>query len=336
MKRSKRKKSEAEKVLPSPNWTLDMGVSYSLLSRFVNCRERFRLYAVNGMREASSSQDAMNFGTYFHRLLEIHAKDTRLNAASVIRKVSRSKKSINAINKTDRLMANMIFEEYLSWYEDVQYRYLDSEVKFNVLYPVAGAGKIRLVGKVDEIIDHSPGIIKIQENKTKETISTDILDHTIPFNLQTMMYVIAMEKHYNKQVGGIIYNVIRKPKHKQKKGETEIEFVERVRGILREEPEHFFHRWDYELTRERLNDFKVKTFDPLLRQFYVWWESIKHDPFAPWVDKDGLPNPHHFQRPFGVYDSLTLGKGDYFDLLTRGLKTNVTENNPPFQELQDD
>jgi hypothetical protein len=48
-----------------------------------------------------------------------------------------------------------------------------------------------------------------------------------------------------------------------------------------------------------------------------------------------IPNPHHWQRPFGVYDSLTLGRGEYYDLLALGRTSEYTFGNPCFEELID-
>jgi len=329
------RKKEIMKVIPSPSWTLDMGVSFSLLNRFIACRDRFQMYAVQGMREPSNSQDAMNFGTYFHRLLEFHAKDQRCSADTVIRKVSKLKSSV-AIKPVEKMMANMIFREYLNWYGNNVYSYFDQEVKFDLKYPVPGAGNIRIRGKVDECINHSDGTIWVQENKTKDKIQDRLLEQVIPFQLQTLMYAVAMEKHFKRRVGGVVYNVIRKPSHKQKDKESDEQFVGRVREILLKEPGYFFYRWEYPLTRERLDDFRKKTFEPLLRQIYVWWESIKHDPFSPWVDQNGLPNENHFQHPFGCYNGLIHGEGDFYDLIVRGNQLGISLGNEPFSELREE
>jgi ribosomal protein S14 len=328
------KQPDPSKVLPSPNWTIEDGVSYSLLSKFMACRERFRKYAVEGLREIGKQQKALDFGTYFHKLLEIHAKDQRLSASSVIAKVTKSKTSIKSISTFDRSMANMLFEEYLLWYSDIKYNYIEAEYKFDVNYYLPGIGNIRLRGKSDELIRWADGKIWVQENKTKENISEGILDATIPFNLQTLMYVIGVHTQLKKPMGGVVYNVIRKPKHRPKGKESEVECVERVRSELKKNPKHFFFRWEYPLPPSRLQDFKTKTFDPLLRSFYIWWKSIEHSPFDPWVLADGTPNPHHYQQPFGVYMPSTNDVGDYFNLIARNNRLGLSDGHKPFEELE--
>lgn len=327
---------DPSKVLPSPSWTLDDGISFSLLSRFMQCRERFRLYAVEGKREVGKQQRALDFGTYFHKLLEVHAKDQRLSASSVISKVTKNKKSIKSISHIDRMIVNMLFEEYCIWYSDIKYNYVEAEYKFDVKYHLQGVGSIRLRGKSDELIRWPDKKIWVQENKTKENISESILDVTIPFNLQTLMYVIGVGAQLKKPIGGVVYNVIRKPKHKMTaKDGTEENFIARLRKEVQNNPKHFFFRWEYPLPPERLADFKVKTFDPLLRSFYIWWKSIEHSPFVPWVLADGTPNPHHYQQPFGVYMPSTNDVGDFYDLLAKNNPVGVTNGNPPFSELED-
>lgn len=329
------KQIDPSKVLPSPSWTIEDGVSYSMLSKFMQCRERFRLYAVEGKREVGKQQKAMDFGTYFHKLLEVHAKDQRKNASSIITSVTKSKNSIKSISQLDRMIANVIFEEYLIWYSDIKYNYFDAEVKFDVNYHLHGVGNIRLRGKSDELIRWKDKTIWVQENKTKENINEAFLDASIPFNLQTLMYVIGIGAQIKKPIGGVVYNIIRKPKHKQKGTETEVEFIERLRGEIRKKPSHFFFRWEYPLPLERLQDFKTKTFEPLLRSFYIWWKSIEHSPFAPWVLADGKPNPHHYQHPYGVYMPSTNDVGDFYNLIAKNNPVGITSGNIPFEELED-
>jgi hypothetical protein len=323
-------------ILPSPNWVWEDGISFSLLSRFVVCRDRFHKYAVQGMREQGKQQNALNFGTYFHKLLEISAKDQRASADTVIAKVTRSKSSIAKIKTIDRLIGNMVFQEYSKHYADVKYNYFDTETKFDVRYFVHGVGDVRLVGKIDQLIRKQQNAFYVKENKTKENINETLIEATIPENLQTMMYVICAGIHFKKPITGIVYDVIRKSKIRQKNDESDVEFVERLREDIHKRPGYYFYRWDYPLNTRAIENFRLTTFDPLLREFYLWWKSIESNPLNPWLDEKGQPNSRHYRRPFGVYDSLTNGEGDYFNVIIRNSYANVTFNNLPFAELTDE
>ena len=370
-------KPHPSQVAPSPAWTLEKGVSYSLLSKFINCRERFRLYSVEGAREEKASKAAMDFGTYFHELLEIHAKKPLLSAESIIRQCKKGK----VLSRRDRKVAGVLFNNYLWWYQESNYRYVDAEVEFDVMYRLPNGREIRLVGKTDEI-PHAPpqydqGYLWVQENKTKEKINATKIENSITSDLQSLLYATALQIHYGCEIGGIVYNVIRNPSQspkarKMKKDElaeykkknpsskattvkeTEDEFLERLNTEIQEDPKHYFMRWEMPFDQDYLRRWRSRALDPHLMQLCQWWDSVKHDPFSPWetplgnlieykdaqkADEIGVdphelvPNPHHWMRPFGVYDGTTTGTGEFFDYLLRGRRQGLSFGNPPHSEL---
>lgn len=328
-----RKKPSPKQVAPSPSWTLDRGISFSLLSRFINCRERFRLYAVEGLREEHSSKAAMDWGTYFHELIELHAKYPNLSAQGIIR---RAKKK----NIKDRKQADVVFTEYMEYFAECDYRYYAQEQEFRVPYLLPNGKKLNLVGKTDEIILRPDNTLWIQENKTKEKINEYKIESGLIDDLQTMMYAVCVQTLFKKEVTGVVYNVIRKPSIKPKavKGEgrkeNTQEFSDRLVEEIQSNPSHYFKRWEIPFPPGHLPAWCDRSFNPLLMQLYHWWESVKHDPFSPWTTEEGEPNCHHWRKPFGIYDSMTTGTGDFFDYLTRGLSVGVSVGNPPFPELE--
>lgn len=329
---------DPKKVAPSPSWTLEKGISYSLLSRFINCRERFRLYAVEGMREERSTKKAMDWGTYFHELIEIHALNPNLSAPGVIR---RAKKKISGLEKSQ---ADVVFTKYLEHFEDCDYQYVASEQEFRVPYILPNGKKIYLVGKTDEIIKQPDGSLWIQENKTKEKINEYKIESGLISDLQTMMYAVCVSILLKKPVTGAVYNVVRNPSSKPKtlpatkarkrRKETTKEYLQRLSDDIDSNPSHYFKRWEIPFPPGHMERWCKQSFDPLLMQLYHWWESVKHDPFSPWENEDGTPNCLHWIKPFGVYDAMTTGTGDFFDYLTRGLSVGVSVGNEPFPELE--
>ena len=340
-----KKQPKPSLVAPSPSWTLDDGISFSLLSRFLNCRERFRLYAVKGTREVSHSKANMDWGTYFHKLLELRAKHPHKRPDQLFR-----------LNKVilppdDLDVAQLVYELYHEFYSADTYQYFATEDVFDVKYQIPGSHAFRLRGRLDETILEPDRTLRIQENKTKEYIDEANLEATIPFNLQTMFYAVAANIHYKKPITGVLYNVIRKPKHRQTaKDKTRAAFLARLRSEIEKDANRFFYRWKYDIFPDQMNTWKNYTLHPMLLQLKVWWDSVKHDPFSPWTTPEdyregpnGKPlpqnlviNPHHCMRPFGVYDSLTTGTGDFFDLITRNNPVGTTEGNIPFRELIDE
>ena len=342
------KKADPAKVAPSPSWTLEKGISFSLLSKFINCRERFRLYAVEGMREEKSSKHAMNWGTYFHNLIELHAAHPNLSAGGIIR---RAKKV--PLPQEERNQAHTVFHAYMEHYAECNYKYCAQEQEFRVPYILGNGKKVNLVGKTDEIISFLPhpqfrqGSLWIQENKTKEKINEYKIESGLINDLQTMMYAVCVEALFKKPVEGVVYNVIRKPSLRPKtlkytdrlgkkvsRKESTVEFNQRLTEDIELNPEHYFKRWVIPFPSGHKEQWRQRTFDPILNDLCNWWESVKHDPFSPWVLKNGEPNFHHWIKPFGVYDSMTTGTGDFFDYLTRGLSVSVSVGNEPFPELE--
>ena len=151
-----------------------------------------------------------------------------------------------------------------------------------------------------------------------------------------MMYANAVEHQYQESVAGVLYNVIRRPGIRPKKGsgknpmpESLQDFATRCKADVLERPDFYFHRWTVEFEAGDVATWREKSFDPLLRQIVRWWDSIKTDPYSPWS------SPFHFQRPFGIYDGLAAGRrGDFFDLLTGGSYNGLEQRSTAFPELE--
>lgn len=324
---------QRRKKRSKPAWDLYRdGISYSLLSRFVNCRERFRIYTVEGLKPAETS-DSMDFGTMFHSLLEEHSKGR--NLAYLKRKLYQE--SGNDIEK--RAMVDqclLVFKFYEeTWKEnDANRKYISQEEVFRVPVHLPSGRKIDLRGRYDEIYREAGGIW-LQENKTKSQIDEVALSNILAHDLQTMLYSYTIKLLYKEEPRGVLYNVIRRPLLKQKQKETNLEFLQRIEQDIQSRPEHYFVRFRTEFGDGDIDRFTKRTLFPLLESVCVWWDSIKANPFNPWTQEDGSTNLHHYERPFGVYDSFRNGKGDYFDLITRGVETGLVRVETVFPELEE-
>lgn len=176
-----------------------------------------------------------------------------------------------------------------------------------------------------------------------------------PLNDNSAARVIKVPRGTTPHVDGVLYNVIRRPladQHaiKQRKGrlvkgkrigaETEKQFYDRLAATIREESfhgkqakeeSHYFYRWYVKLSDKDMQSFHDSVLNPLLEQLCDWWEWIEQDPFNP--IRPG--NKHHWQSPWGVYNSLSSGfRGDYFDYLTRGSTVGLHRIDTLFPELE--
>jgi len=194
---------------------------------------------------------------------------------------------------------------------------------------------ITLRGRIDEVIEHN-GELWLQENKTKSRIDIVTLQDTIPENIQVMFYAIAASLKYKRPVKGIIYNVIRKPGQRQRKNESDSDFVDRIAEEVQKDHNYYFYRLAYSFPPGAVEKWKREELLPLLYQIYIWWRSIQANPTNPWEDEEGNINPFHGRRSFGIYDALSNGKGEFFDLIVHGRQGPYVVDHEMFPELKDD
>jgi hypothetical protein len=109
--------------------------------------------------------------------------------------------------------------------------------------------------------------------------------------------------------------------------------LERVAGDIEKRPEHYFKMFEVQIDDAHLKMWEQRYLYPLLCQIVIWWESIKQNPFDPWIGVDGQPNPHHYLRPFGIYDPMSHGLGDYFNRVVNGIDVGLEPNCDVFPEL---
>jgi hypothetical protein len=318
---------------PKQNWNLyDDGLSYSLLSKFVVCRERFRLRTVEGLVN-TDNKSSMDFGTIFHRALELSAQG--VSTSRILAGIRKQTKEKSFDPVLCRIAAVMIPQYKEFWKHELNtIQYFETEQVFDFAYTSSLKVPIRLRGRRDEGFKKD-GKIWLQENKTKGQIQEDQIVQTLGYMLQPMLYLLSFKNdHPGLPLGGILYNVIRKPQLVRGKKESENDFIKRIISDIEDRPEHYFKMFEVGIDDHHLEQWRIRYFDPIISQVILWWESIKHDPFNPWVGKDGLPNPHHSIRPFGIFDSMSQGIGDYFGRIVQGHDVGLVRDVNCFRELE--
>lgn len=332
--------NRAKKNKPSPTWDLYRdGLTYSLLSKFFVCRERFRLSTVEGWSE-TGLQSGLEFGSAFHACLEkLPQPPEKTTQAYQRNRILANSLSHDQLSEFEVLMAMVEavvygYEQYWSA-DNASMAWVSREEVFDLPYEVdmldGTSRTIRLRGKWDGVYRETKDDNKlwILETKTKSDIDQDGLQRTLSQDLQTMMYVTAVQAMFGERVHGVLYNVIRRPGLRLRQNESLREFSVRLRQDVLDRRDFYFHRWVVSLERGELETWQRECFDPLLRTVVQWWESIKDDPFEPWK------SPYHFRRPFGIYDGLAAGRrGDFFNLLTTGSHTGLRQRSTAFPELE--
>lgn len=325
------------------------GISYSSLNRFLECRERYRLYAILGVREDEPYSDAIAFGQMWHAAeeqLARHSKaGTQVESGVMLANCTKAARDV-ANRITGKFPASdyeidcsyrrfkCLWPYYISYWhdhKDVSSRTpIYQEEPFKVRYRLP-SGRIIILKGIFDSVDVLDSKVYVQENKTKGRIDASAITATLSQNLQTMMYVLALQNlptqpdlnvfpaRISKPIGGVRYNVVYNSGHKVGGSRTtEADYRQRIA----DDQKKFFHRWRVELYKDDIEQFRICTFNSIMEQLCDWYE---------WVSSpEGLlhpfSNPIHYQSPWGTYNSLASGwRGSYYELLTHnsivGLRT---------------
>lgn len=290
------------------------GVTQSMLSTFLVCRERFRIKYVEGLRPTDTFNHRIEYGNMWHVCEEEWAKQNgeimalvyvKLNEYGVglCRRYPLQQEQIQHWYNVCKTQFP-IYVDYWSKHKDTKQRTpLLQEQIFDVSYRLPSDRVVRLRGKwdgVDLIGKGRNAGIYLLENKTKGDIKEEQLKQQLSFDLQTSLYLIALREYCGEgvdlggcgptlpqHINGVRYNVVRRPlsggkgsirQHKPTKtkpsGESSDEFHARLGGIIAEDPGHYFMRWKVEVTPRDLERFKQEFLNPILEQLYTWWQYV--------------------------------------------------------------
>jgi hypothetical protein len=343
------KKIQAPKAAPrseAPLWRgpLKDGITFSLLSRFLVCRERFRLLVVRGLKPASQFNHRLEYGTFWHLCEEMHAQGMEWEGPLDLHCQQLCQQHPSAVEQIRhwRNVCAVQFPIYLDYWLDTGggppgtgmsgkegSRPILWETAFSVPYPLPSGRVVRLRGCWDAILAKgkgSGGGLYVQDNKTKGDVDEQQIVRQLSFDLQTMLYVVALEQVLNttgdddkvtegrleglrrwcarvkqeqRKVVGVSYNVVRRPlsggkgsivRHKPSKqkpeGESEKEFYIRLGEVIKENADTFFMRWDVQINARDILRFRTQCLDPVLEQLCDWWEWVQYSPDDPFK-----PNP---------------------------------------------
>ena len=339
------------------------GVTQSLLSRFLVCRERFRLLVVEGLRPVDSFNARLEFGQMWHVCEEALASSSDWRPALLAYcKAGLATRYPMDREKIDHWynICKALFPLYVDHWSknpDVKERTpLFQEQVFDVPYALPSGRKVRLRGKwdsVDLIGSGKTAGIYLQENKTKSSIDANKLTRQLSFDLQTMIYSVALiEGQSLKSLGdrgrlnfrGVRYNVIRRSAHKSVESMLKKIEDDRADGRIGE----WFGRWKVEVSEADVLKFRRQCLDPILEQLCDWWEHCDYcrkngyGMFDPtWVRKgrneseDRKFQAAHYRHPFGVYNVLDEGGSSDLDAyLESGSEVGLERTTRMFSELE--
>lgn len=343
------------------------GITQSLLSRFLSCRERFRLLVMEGLAPADGFNHRLEFGNMWHACEEAHAAGTPSK-----RWESALEEYVNALFKRYPIQQEQIrhwasvvsiqFPLYVEYWKKQPVtharRPVLPETVFSVVYRLPSGRRVRLLGKWDSIEFSYADGVWLFETKTKGDINDRTIARQLRFDLQTMFYVVALQqamlesdrpeiKNLGKQpVRGVTYNVIRRPlsggkhsiiRHKPSKsnprGESEPEYYARLGGLIRQDAGHFFMRWDVGLSQGDIDSFKHQTLNPILEQLCDWWSYMLDcdSPFPTEYSHYGYGI--HWRAPYHYNPLADGGSGELDHYLETGSTAGLEKISNLFPEL---
>ena len=245
------------------------GITYSMLSRFLTCRERFRLAVIEGLRTADTFNHKIEYGHMWHECERaVSAKKPWMQVLEeyylkLLQKYKWQNISYE-IRKWYMICRTQfpIYEKYWREHADNQQRTpIAQEYNFCVDYPLDNGRVVKMRGKMDAfdlIGKPKSGEVDLQENKTKGDIDEENIQKQLVMDCQTMFYLTALYKlqqvpkkqrtllpaFYDTPIGGVRYNVIRRPlsggkgnikQHKataKKPAESDEAFYSRLASII--------------------------------------------------------------------------------------------------------
>lgn len=211
------------------------GITFSLLSRFLVCRERFRLLVVEGLSTQDQFNKSIEFGQMWHTCEEALAANYPWEKALLVYCQNLCHRYPTDQEQVDKWynVCKRQFPLYLEYWEShpdtLQRESFMQEVSFSVPYRLPSGRVVRLRGKwdsVDLIGSRKARGIYLQENKTKGDVNELQITRQLTFDLQTMLYLVALHeakgigssdqtpawtRNYQYPILGVRYNVVRRP-----------------------------------------------------------------------------------------------------------------------------
>lgn len=350
------------------------GVTQSMLVRFLSCRERFRVRYVEGLQPPDAWNKTIGYGNMWHCAEEAHAggKTTFLQPL-----VDHTQQMFNTYPLQREEITKWFsvccvqFPEYVKYWSqhsDVLNRTpLMQEQVFDVPYMLPSGRVVRLRGKFDSVDLIEEQVtefgktfqrrgIYLQENKSKGDIDPMQLERQLKFDLQTMLYLVALWRDEGigmcvlnpsgdtrNPIRGVRYNVVRRPLSggigsikphkatKKKPAETGPQFYERLRrDYIAADPAYWFFRIRIEVSAKDIMEFRTQCLDPILENLCWWYDTV----VVGFAGNYGPP-PAHWRHPFGVYNALEEGLATEYDAyLANGSTAGLRKTDVLFPELE--
>jgi len=171
----------------------------SQISTYQQCPFSYYLQYIKGIRKIfiDDSNASMNFGSYVHKFLEAHFKDSKCSFNDIIKDYEEPEDLPQYSTDSLKLFCRTYLEKY-------QVKDKEFEVKEVEKNSICDLGKYKFIVKKDGVIKYNDNIFGL-ENKTTKSISYNYFDKYF-INSQIDAQCFTTYQDYN-QCSGILLNV---------------------------------------------------------------------------------------------------------------------------------
>lgn len=282
-------------------WDLwEDGLSSSLISLWLQCREQFRLGVVHGWSNPVLPHGIL-FGGCVHYCLEqaychiappspndwarwVSDYRERWFEVQGKRESLKRQKEAEGLFLLARWVLTCYAARYAGDWQGLTYpvltpkprpaEWLSVEGCFSVYWRYPDGKAVRIRGTRDLLFRSETGELWIGDTKCYSRIDETNLLTGLSLDLQQNLYLYAALQNYpEEQIGGAMLNVIRRPQHKQRAEEGAGAFKKRLMQEISKSPNHFFKRLPLRTTDHHIAQWARKQLAPVLIDIRAWWEG---------------------------------------------------------------
>ena len=269
------------------------GVSYTLLSDWLTCREKARL-KLAGWRSREPKL-ALSFGSIFHTVIETGYREIAqgelqdvpsheevakwIGVAEAAWRKEHKRATPEALETLELslLFATAVLPMYFEYWEDDIFAMTFEQIEqfFSVPFKLPNGRWINIKGKWDAIYKLGKGDW-LQESKSSSRIDVEILPDLLPLSMQSRMYLLLYRWKHGENLRGFLRDIIRRPNLRRGKKERIDEYAARCVKDAEERPDHYFHRYEISMGKDEIDEFETE-FRFMLEDFWRWrWDNVGH------------------------------------------------------------
>ena len=187
-------------------------------------------------------------------------------------------------------------------YNDPKREWQSIEGKFKTI----SATGIPIRGRIDGVYKKG-GKLWLLETKNLGRFDEEDISEAMGMNLQVMLYLWALRSISDVPVGGVMYNLMKRPQLRQGKVETTDQFGARVHDHVNDpdKMDEYFCRVECRFTDAEIDQWAISQLEPILDEFKHWAVHASLGAHA-----------HCYANPGSLH--MYNRRSEFFEVITRG------------------